>query len=200
MKINSLIQAVIVFFSLALCLASCKGANTNSSTFATVVDKTVLPDSFLLSVKALDLTEDLNALSSKNDEVLVLAYSIHDSLKRATLLHRESFVLTGQDNVRLVRWLYQKNLTGEYLSILLIERDTDQSESDIEQLVRNNYFKLVVLFRAKGNYGIETIIDDNDFIGIRTFDQLYKEREDKFEFKGIYKLDKYDYKLSLYIF
>lgn len=97
-------------------------------------------------------------------------------------------------------WAYNKKQEGTEISILLHERDTDQSETDIDSLIRLHYFSLCAHFAKQGNFDIESYLGDNDIIGIKNFSHFYKGMQDKFGYNGVFKLDQYDYRLSVTMF
>jgi hypothetical protein len=191
MKFSSIILGLIIA---AILNNSCKQSQSISSSLD-VYQNT--PDSIKLIIRAIDLTEDMSSLSSNNDELNILVYEVIDSLKRVSLKYSSSFTLTKQSNIKQLSYFNTDNLSGKIYSIVLIERDTDQSTNEIEKMISSRYFEIASYYFKKGNFGIEEFIGDNDIIGIKSIHEMDRSETVDFGFRGFFKLDKYEYRLTL---
>ncbi len=191
MKFPSIILGLIIVVTLN---NSCKQSQSLSSSLEEYQNR---PDSIRLIIRAIDLTEDMSSLSSNNDELTVLVYEVIDSLKRVSVKYSSSFTLTKLSNIKKVSYFNSDDLKGKIYSIVLIERDTDQSTDEVEKMVSSRYFEIVSYYFKKGNFGIEEFIDDNDIIGIKSINDIEKSKAVEFGFNGFFKLDKYEYRLTL---
>ncbi|MCW5912934.1 MAG: hypothetical protein KIT62_17825 [Cyclobacteriaceae bacterium] len=151
-------------------------------------------DSVFLEIRALDLTEDMSPLSSQNDEIVMLVYDTGSSAGEIMLLLGGSFTVTKENNLRSIAAGNLTDFAGE-LTIVMLERDTDHSVEQLDEMVRLHFGDLLKHYQRNGNFGIEKFIDDNDIVGIKTIASVQPNMTVNFDFKGIFKLDKYHYKL-----
>lgn len=192
-------QLQYYIFAFIICIGfiteSCRSSQGHGNN--SLSDQLASPDSIILRVQALDLTEDMSLVSSKNDEVVILIYEVIDSLKQVKLVSIGSFVLTNQKNNRKLAWANSENLSGKVFSIVIVERDTEESNSQIESTVKSKYFEIKDHFVKQGNFKIEKYLSDNDIIGIKAVHDFDKIDKLDFEFSGFFKLDKYIYQMTL---
>ncbi len=181
---------LIVFITMVI---SCKSVNTKTNS---TTRTNSAPDSIFLSIHALDLTEDMSAISSKHDELTLLVYEVSDSAKFLQLVYSASFILTREGR-KQVSWANSSDLVGKTYSIVLLERDTDQSTDEIENAVRNQYVDIEKHFLKQGNFGIENYLGDNDILGIKKIETLGQTDKIDFELRGFFKLDKFEYLLRI---
>lgn len=191
---RNLIRTVIPVLLISLNY-SCKSSQSSSRGFESAISE--MPDSIFLSVKGLDLTEDMSQMSSKNDEVTLLFYELFDSEKQVKLVYSTSFTLTQNLREKRLSWQFDDRLKNSTYLVVLIERDTDQTTQEVEDLITKQYFEIEGYFSKQGNFGIEKYIGDNDIIGIKSIGRLVSNQPIDLEFKGFFKLDKYNYLLSV---
>lgn len=185
---------IVVTLIVLTLLLSCR---SNKSIFDSGLAQYHQPDSISIEIIANNLTEDMSSVSSKNDEVTVLVFEVNDSIKHTDLIYSASFTLTSSSNKKKVAWSNQLDLTGKNISILVIERDTDQNAEEIISSISSKYFEITSFYKTNGNFKIEPLLGDNDIIGIKTLSNFENKNVFNFQFRGYFKLDKYEYLLSL---
>lgn len=189
-------SGLFLVLSYATFLASCSGSLNRQSKQSDVEYDGVI-DSIYLTVRAIDLTEDMSSLSSKNDELTVLVYLASYSTDQMRLLFSNSSTVNAQKNTIQMVAVNLGDLSGKKLRMVMIERDTDGDLIELETKVRSQYDDLINHYRTQGNFGIEKYIGDNDVIGIRDVAPVYKGLFMKFDFEGTFKLDRYRYQVNL---
>lgn len=190
-KHHYLTELVILLMILA---NSCQSHKVN---YGTDLSDYSQPDSITLKISAHNLTEDMSSISSKNDELTILIYELGNLSESANLIYTTSFVMTSASNIKKLSWPNNIELKGKSISILILERDTDQSHDEIVNSIGHRYFEIANFYKVNGNYKIDSIIGDNDIIGIKTLSDFEKQKIFTFEFRGYFKLDKYEYSLQL---
>jgi hypothetical protein len=191
MKFSSIIAGLILIVVLS---NSCK---QSQSITASEDGYQYIPDSIKLIIQAVDLTEDMSSLSSKNDELTILIYEVIDPAKLVVLKYSNSFTMTKRSDFKKLAFSNSFNVNGKTYSVVLIERDTDQTTDEIEKMVSSRYFELTSYYLKNGNFGIEEFLDDNDIVGIKIINDLGGNNEVDFRFSGFFKLDKYEYRLTV---
>ena len=89
-----------------------------------------------IDINAVDLSEDLNKLSTQNDELILLIYEVQDvNAILNALLYLSEFRLDAQTNQQQLTTGIQKHSDLELL-ILILERDTERPIKQIEPVLR----------------------------------------------------------------
>lgn len=154
-------------------------------------------DSLRIIVDAIDLSEDMSRLSTKNDELLILIYELQDSLILDQFLFSKELKLDEKNRSKTTWFSTNKNLTKSKLLFLLIEQDSETPIEQIDPIVRIHYQQIIKAFES-GNYiEIEKFLGDEDVLGIKTISKLSNRTSIKFRFSGIHKLDKFEYVIRL---
>lgn len=153
-----------------------------------------LPDTVTISVEAINLSEDMSTLSSKNDELLVLIYDYRDSTKLSKPLASEYFVL---DSAHRKHELTFNSNPIENVLFLLLEVDSNKSPDQIEKYFRRHFKEILQLFTEKNRVELEKHLDDEDLMGSRFINFNEGESSVMFTFQGRYKLDKFHYRVEI---
>ena len=139
----------------------------------------VAPDS--LKITALNLSEDMSRLSTKNDEVFVFIYDYSDTNElKAPLVSTK--LIFDKDNLT-----YSIFLPKTEKSILFfIEEDSFRNNEQIEPVVRV-YFKEIR--KCNGYNELKKYLGEDDLLGVKIFDS----NTSSFSLSGTSSLDKYEY-------
>lgn len=147
-------------------------------------------------IKALDLSEDRNAFSSGNDEIMHFIYGDSANNKHVLLYNTYHIVTKTPDTVSYTI----KAVDNKYKSYTMVLIEIDENnviDQVISDSIRNNIKRLEKAFVSKDLESISNIIEDNDLLGIQrvTGTDLFL-KKGSVEFKGTHLFDKYNYKIS----
>jgi hypothetical protein len=157
--------------------------------------KAIPTDSLQLTIQALNLSEDMSTLSSKNDEVLVLIYPFVDTTKLPPPIAAEYFVLDSAHRKKIHRILFPSPEIS--LLFFLAEIDSDKTPAQVELLFRNNFKEIINCINKKDLIALQKYIGDDDLIGFKIISNGYQTKGISFTFQGRYKLDKFLYKIEV---
>lgn len=146
-------------------------------------------DSLKLKLKAINLSEDLSPLSTKNDELHVLIYPIiNDSLKHPILSLRKT--LRKKDSIHST-FLFSDNFL-----FVVVEEDHPKPIDHLSEIIRLNYRFIHEALIEKDYNKMEKYIFDEDILFMEKI-QLPNNRSIKLDLRGIHRLDFYRYELSI---
>lgn len=151
-------------------------------------------DTTLITIEAVNLSEDMSTLSSKNDELLMLIYDFTDTTKLLKPLVSEYFVL---DSMQWIRQVTLKTDKVRQILLVLIEVDTEKPPAVIEKNFRLHYRDVLNLFRQKDRAGLFKLLDDEDLMGYQVIPNFDRASGHNFSFQGRYKLDKFHYRIVI---
>jgi hypothetical protein len=141
-------------------------------------------DSLKIQIEAVNLSEDMSTLSSKNDELLLILYDFSDTSKLYNPILSEFFILDTVRRTEEIHFFYS-DVQHDVL-LFLIEQDTDRSPDQIELIVRKNFKQIMSLYRNRDLIPLQKIIGDDDIMGIKLLNGFSVKT--KFSFNGRYKL------------
>ena len=147
-------------------------------------------DSSQIIISSSNLSEDMNYSLTKDDELLLLIYEFNDSiksLKSPVLVHR--FNLNEHKKSDTINWV--KPVSNNFL-LFLIELDSDKTNFEIDPVVRVYFEEIQTCFTKRDYYCLEQYLGDEDLLGVKQLST-----PTNLSFKGIHKLDKYVYSVSL---
>lgn len=147
-------------------------------------------DSLYIKVSALDLSEDFSRMSSKNDEVVLLLYPLIDSIQIGETLVKTFHHFSDSNQTYTHSYVVASSKPS--MLFFMIELDTERSIDVIDSIVRVHYVDLRKAYHTKDYNTIQRILGDDDLIGYRKINYTGTPFL-VFNFKGYYKLDKYDY-------
>ncbi|MCU0355632.1 MAG: hypothetical protein MUD08_18135 [Cytophagales bacterium] len=152
-----------------------------------------------LTLAADDLTEDVSRVSSGNDEILLLVYTVHDSLAQPEPMIRRLVVLdNAHRTIRDSLPTPVSPLVREWVLVLL-EMDSERNLKEIEPIVRVYLKEVFAAYQTKQQSGLNKYLGDEDLLGIQRISVLSPENQSvkKFVFKGVHLFDTYQYTVTL---
>ena len=115
-------QRLLIILTLTFCLAACSGTKHLTTTSTIVKEVELLAtDSLYLSIEAINLSEDMSRLSTKNDEILILIYELKDSLELDQFLYNKHLKLDDKNRSKKVWLSTNRELSKSRLILFLIE-------------------------------------------------------------------------------
>ena len=152
--------------------------------------------SCILHIHAVDLSEDMSTMSSKNDELLLIIYKKqkHGMILEAPVYISE-FVLDTSLREKKMNDLQLP--LSDYL-ILMIELDEERPVEQIDPVIRVYWENILLHHSKKDRTGLSKYLQDNDLLGYfeLTFDKNFYEKE--IELKARQSMDLFHYKWKLY--
>lgn len=134
---------------------------------------------------------------SGNDEVLIFCYLHHESSALQEPLFRQKIRIDLKHLSRQFKCKLDQGVTDRPLLLFLIEQDAELPVSHIDSTLRVSHHAIMTEFNA-GNYsGIEQYIGDEDILGAKVISKLNFSQPNDFYFTGMYKLDKYEYQVTI---
>jgi hypothetical protein len=152
-------------------------------------------DSISVTINAINLSEDMSTLSSKNDEMLLLVYDFSDTSKLSSPLLADYFVLDSATRKKQVQ--FSSIEASHDVILVLAELDTDKAPEQVEKLIRKNFFLIMDCLDKKDLIALQKYIGDDDIIGIKVIKEVDRTKGIDFSFQGRYKLDKFLYKIEV---
>ncbi|WP_435623514.1 hypothetical protein [Flagellimonas sp.] len=186
------IASILLILYLVL---SCKSTSLLSENVSVIEEKNIQKEPlFSITLKALNLSEDMSSLSTKNDEILLIIYDFTEKNELGKPILAEQ--LTFDQNNRLSKITARSNnsKSDEYL-VFLIEQDSEISIERIDPTIRIHYKKIIELYDSKDYLELEKYIGDEDLLGVAITDNLIGKKT--FDFQGFHKLDRYHYNVSI---
>lgn len=155
-------------------------------------------DSLVISIEALDLSENLSRiLSTKNDELLILIYEQKEGQSLDAPLFQQTLVLDLETPKKLLKWKKNNNLEGKDLLYIMIEQDYDTPVEQIDPIVRIHREHIIEAFNKRDYQQLRTYLGTEDFLGFKILEDFSLALPVTFDLKGVYKLDLYEYKISI---
>ncbi|MEQ9167033.1 MAG: hypothetical protein RLO12_12315 [Fulvivirga sp.] len=150
-------------------------------------------DSISIKISAINLSEDLSVISTKNDELLILIYELKDTAALSEPVLQKQFNVDKSNPSRLIYWNnFNQSAVKKYL-LVLVERDSDVSTEQIEPVLRVHHKEINDAFRQKNYSEIEKYLGDEDILGFYEFSAKELSNNSFIKFKGTYKMDRYEY-------
>jgi hypothetical protein len=155
-------------------------------------------DSLAIGIEALNLSEDLSRiLSTKNDELLILIYEQKVGQPLEAPLFQQTLILDLETRKKLLKWKKDKNLEGKDLLYIMIEQDYDTPVEQIDPIVRIHHENIIKAFKKRDYQQLRTYLGTEDFLGFKILQDFSPDVPVSFNLKGVYKLDLYEYKISI---
>ncbi|MTI40859.1 hypothetical protein [Fulvivirga lutimaris] len=184
-----------VFIVLPLIIATfinfCYSANSNA--FGISKEKFQDGDSISITISAINLSEDLSVISTKNDELFILIYELKDTIALGEPVLQKQFNVDKSNPSRLIHWNNFSRSTAKKYLLILVERDSDISTEQIEPVLRVYHKEISDAFRQKNYSEIEKYLGDDDVLGFYEFSVKELSNNSFIKFKGTYKMDRYEY-------
>ncbi len=153
-------------------------------------------DSITVTIEALDLSEDMSRISSKNDEIFLLIYQWEDSLELGPTNFHMSTILSEGQRLESVTKPFLVSESSAYF-LILIERDSDRPLTQIDPIIRVHHKVIRDAFKTRDYKLVESYLGDEDVLGYSKvlFDEAG--RTAPITFKGIHRLDTFEYLISI---
>ena len=143
------------------------------------------------TIEAINLSEDMSIVSSKNDEIFFFIYSNLDST-----YHQEStFSYNGVFDHQHLKQSFQidtNRITNA--TVVIIEEDSGRPASTIDSIVSKNIQSLTAYYLETDYTKTRQILGDDDILYIQHFDTI--DSSTTFTLKQIHKMDKYEYNIK----
>lgn len=152
-------------------------------------------DSVSVSINALNLSEDMSTLSSKNDEVLLLIYAFDDTTKLDKPILAKYTVLDSAQRKSMMTFAVSNDQSD--ILLILAELDTDRTPDVAEKMIRTNFRNIIACLDKKDLVALQKYVGDDDIIGIKKLEKTDLTKGISFSFQGRYKLDKFLYRIEL---
>ncbi len=149
-----------------------------------------------ISINAIDLSEDMSLLSTKNDEVLILIYTFTNSGVLDSPVLSKELVFDKRIRLKEVEFSPNKNLLKDGGLFFLIEKDSEATIEQLDPIIRIHYQKIIRAFESKDYLEIERYLGDDDLLGVQVIPELGN-TPIQLKFSGTHKLDSYDYQITL---
>lgn len=155
-------------------------------------------ETFMVNIKGHNLSEDLSRiLSTKNDELLIFIYQKKDSGSLDAPLLQKTLELDSQNKEKHFIWDKKDIPEGQDLLFLLLEQDFDTPIEQIDPILRIHYLSIIDAFKKRDYQKIRTYLGTEDFLGYKTIENFSFAKAHTFNIKGVYKLDLYEYEISI---
>lgn len=142
-----------------------------------------------LKIQALDLSENMSRLSTKDDEVIVLLYIQADSGKTLSApVFQSEFVLDSAHKEKIFKEL---SLTKSTYLLFILERDDERTLEQIDPIFRVYYSEISKLFLKKDWLALEKYLGDSDLLFYTTLNGSSTQ-----EIKSRQNLDSYHYRIT----
>ena len=189
---GKLILSILVLFFI-----SCGTTKTVEMVSNTSPETSITKDSVSVVVEALNLSEDMSRLSTKNDELLLLLYEKGTATTLDKYIWSKQFVL-DQSSSKIQLSISKPLLeTSSTYLLVLIEQDSETPLEQIDPIVRVHYNQLLKASKNRDYKEIEKFIGDEDILGIKTITYQAQGAAIELRFTGMQRLDQYDYLLKI---
>ncbi|MBL3654511.1 hypothetical protein [Fulvivirga sediminis] len=147
------------FFILIITLISCSSAVKTASVSKHVSDVDtpyISKDSLLFNITSYNLSEDL----TKNDELLIMAYWLCDSLPLETAFIKKQLIIDPDHMSRDFTWPILLTSEGKNMLLFFIEQDSETPIPQIDAILRIHHTDLIDAFNRHSYSDIETYLGD----------------------------------------
>jgi len=148
-----------------------------------------------IAVKALDLGEDKGALSTKDDEIIMLIYEVGKDDHIGEPLVKISHRFTPEKRDANFDWPNADEYEGKKIMIVLIEQDSDKGIEQIDPVVRVYADQMIQALAVREYTKIEKYLEDDDLLGIKVIENFSVASSKLVAFSGVYLFDHYEYQI-----
>lgn len=153
-------------------------------------------DSISIQIEAVNLSEDMSMVSSKNDELLLMLYQINDSATPGEVVMIKRSVFDANRRVQEFRLPLIHKIASDSLMCFLIEQDTDSPVEQLESAILVHFPSIIQAYQSRDYIALEKYLGDEDLLGVKKI-PTRSLGPISIRFRGVHKLDKYDYKVIL---
>ena len=191
---NRILSFWFVSVLLLTAMAACRPTLHHQLAYPALLDR---GDSVFVEVEAINLTEDVSRLSTKDDEILVLVYGLDDSTQISEPLIVGYTVMKADNRFHRFEGKAPTNWKNNgAVVVFMVEIDTDKTPSQIEAVFRVYQKEIIKAYKSGDRETLNKYLGDDDIVGIDVTHNMQLGRK-SFEFKGVHKLDEFHYKLTL---
>lgn len=141
-------------------------------------------------ITATNLSEDGSLLSSNEDELLFLLFEYAHNRPDGLIV--EATFTFDQTN-RTFTTTVEAIGSDTHMLVVLVELDSTRPSDQISDQVKNHHAALLRAYKMHDLAMIETILDDDDLLGIQVLDSSDRE----INFNGSWRMDRYAYRINL---
>ena len=180
-----------------LLVIACKGSQTLPITSSELKLINIAPqDSISLSIEAIDLSEDMSVLSTKNDEILLLIFEQQDSMELSESLLSKRLKFDENKRFRQFTFTLDRRIVDSSLLLFLIEQDAETPIEQLEPIIRIHYSSIIEAYSSRNYLQIEKYLGDEDILGVLHIRELVSTPA-QFRFQGVHKMDKFEYLIRI---
>ncbi|MFT5724529.1 MAG: hypothetical protein ACI9JN_001648 [Bacteroidia bacterium] len=183
LRIDPLLKGLLLIMLFVCCNSRHTGL-TDSAVFESL-SSNEMPNS--ITIKALNLSEDMGIVSSKNDEIMVFIYSDSKNLLKG----KHTFTATDSIQTFPLQFVPDSNVVYK---LVLIEEDSDRSVAQLNEVVKNNLDSLQLFYNLRNYTKIRSVLSDDDILYISDVKNI--NAQTLIPIQGIHKVDKYHYLIS----
>jgi hypothetical protein len=177
-------KKILAIFLLAIAFVSCYRQPARL-----LPDAEASHDSLSVTVTVFNLSEDMTG----NDELLMICYPYKDTHLLEPLIFYKRLTLHSKNSSHQFK---VRSNTKSPLILFLLEQDSDLPVSQVDSTLRVSHIAIRKEFAARNYSEIEKYLENDDVLGIKTV-SVSCAQPCITDFTGIYKLDKYDYRISI---
>lgn len=162
-----------------------------STMTTTDTDQLTLPSNRLTCIiTAINLSEDMSIISSKNDEIYYIIYQQNDSSKIPFSLYTFSTVF---DQNHQIDSFSLDTLSVDNTTLVMVEEDSERDIYTLDSIVKQNLDSLNTFFINEDYTKIRSILGDDDILSIKHFPTI--DSTIQYQINHIHKMDKYEYSI-----
>ena len=187
---------VAIFLTLILSI-SCNNNIPKKVKIENLKSKIDENQTIVCEIVALDLSENLSRISTKNDELILLIYQNGKTNDLPNLIFQEYFVLDSLDNSNQFSFNISEK-TDTILTFVLIEMDSKKTLEQIEPVVRINLDNMYETKISEEKKSITKFLGDDDLLGIeKIYLSDFISKNSAIVFEGVKIFDWYNYEILI---
>ncbi|GEM_PF-6460123 len=194
MKHGSLLLLIVVLIN------ACAGTSlpVHDNPQVSQFSKSSPSDSLTITIEALNLSEDLSKiLSTKNDELLILVYENQTEGNLSTPLLIQELLLDIDNPKKSFHWKKDRSLSGKDLLFVLLEQDYETPVEQLDPIFRVQHQHIIAAFKKRDYQTLKTYLGTEDLLGYKVLQGFSLQESLTFTVKGVYKLDLYEYNITI---
>ncbi len=161
-----------------------------------------------LELEALELSENLTPISTKNDEIMLCIYLVENNETHLRLLRSlkyDDFIFDEKNKKKEIgdTWHFTPKIPYNALLIFaLVELDDTNSADKVSQLLEREILKGAFLKDKNARINLDTLIGDDDLLALEhvSCDKLFPDHTLMTNMIGNHLFDKYKYVLKTKIY
>ncbi len=167
---------------------------------------TTPPLSFTIeNLQAINLSEDMNEVSTKNDEIVLLVFHVKNQDASQIILEHwifeHTFIKRNEKySINKSVSLNEKSIQGSKLLFLLVELDNEDSKNHVFKTLKEAIEKQSSFKNIEDSY-LDQLIGHDDFLAWNSIDLNQKKlpKNIALKFNGLQMFDRYEYTLRVFL-